>query len=49
MSSLGQLMISVVLIEMSLSIHSMWIHLSGQESRDFGKCLRIKPKVLEMK
>jgi hypothetical protein len=49
MSSLGQLTISVVLIEMSLSIHSMWIHHSGQESRDFGKCLRIKPKVLEMK
>jgi hypothetical protein len=49
MSSLGQLTISVVLIEMSLSIHSMWIHLSDQESRDFGKCLRIKPKVHEMK
>jgi hypothetical protein len=49
MSSLGQLMISVVLAEMSLNIHSMWIHLSGQGSKDFGKCLRIKPKVLGMK
>jgi hypothetical protein len=49
MSSLGQLTISVVLTEMSLSIHSMWIHLSGQKSKDFGKCLRIRPKVLEMK
>jgi hypothetical protein len=49
MSSLGQLMISVALTEMSLGIHPMWIHLSGQESKDFGKCLRIKPKVLGMK
>jgi hypothetical protein len=49
MFSLGQLTISMVLIEMSLSIHSMWIHLSGQESKDFRKCLRIKPKVLGMK
>jgi hypothetical protein len=49
MSSLGQLTISVVLTEMSFSIHSMWILLLGQESKDFGKCLRIKPKVLGMK
>jgi hypothetical protein len=49
MSSLGQLAISVVLIEMSLSIHSMWIHLSCQENKDSGKFLRIKPKVLGMK
>jgi hypothetical protein len=49
MSLLGQLMISVVLTEMSLSIHSMWIHLSGQGSKDFEKCHRIKPKVLGMK
>jgi hypothetical protein len=27
----------------------MWIHLSGQESKDFGKCLRIKLKVFGMK
>jgi hypothetical protein len=49
MSSLGQLTISVVLTEMSLSIHSTWIDLSGQGSKDFGKCLRIKLKVLGMK
>jgi hypothetical protein len=49
MSSLGQLTIYVVLTEMSLSIHSMWTHLSGQENKDFRKYLRIKPKVLGMK
>jgi hypothetical protein len=49
MFSLGQLMISVVLTEMSLNIHSMWIHLLGQGNKVFGKCLKIKPKVLGMK
>jgi hypothetical protein len=49
MFSLGRLMISVVLTKMSLNIHSMWIHLLGQGNKDFGKCLKIKPKVLEMK
>ena len=49
MSSLGQLTIYVVLTEMSLSIHSTWIDLSGQGSKDFGKYLRIKLKVLRMK
>jgi hypothetical protein len=49
MSSLGQLMISVVSIETSLSIHSMSTHPSDQESRGFRKCLMIKPKVHEMK
>jgi hypothetical protein len=34
---LGQPMIFVVSTEMSLSIHSMWIHLSGQENKGFGK------------
>jgi hypothetical protein len=29
--------------------HSMWTHPSGQESKGFGKCLLIKPKVLGMK
>jgi hypothetical protein len=32
-----------------MSSHSMWIHPSDQESRGFGKCLMIKPKVHEMK
>jgi hypothetical protein len=49
MSLLGQLMISVVSKEMSLSIHSMWTHLLDQESRGFRICLMIKPKVHEMK
>jgi hypothetical protein len=30
-------MIFAVSIEMSLSIHSMWIHLSGQENKGFEK------------
>jgi hypothetical protein len=34
---------------MSLNIHSMSIHPLGPESKGFGKCLMIKPKVLEMK
>jgi hypothetical protein len=49
MSLLGQPMIFVVSTEMSLNIHSMWTYLSGQESRGFGKCLMIKPKVLRTK
>jgi hypothetical protein len=49
MFSLGQLMISVVLTKMSPNIHSMWIHLLGQGNKDFGKRLKIKPKVLGMK
>jgi hypothetical protein len=49
MSSLGQPMIFVVSTEMSLNIHLMWIHLSGQGSKDFGRCLRIKLKVLGTK
>ena len=49
MSVLGQPMIFAVSTEMSLSIHSMWIHLSGQENKGFGKCLKIKLKVLRMK
>jgi hypothetical protein len=49
MSLLGQPMISVVSTEMSLSIHSMLTHPSGQKSKGFGKCLMIKPKVLRMK
>jgi hypothetical protein len=49
MSLLGKPMIFVVSTEMSLNIHSMWTHLSGKESRGFGKCLMIKPKVLGMK
>jgi hypothetical protein len=44
-----KLMISVVSMETSLSIHAMWTHPSDQESRGFGKCLMIKPKVHEMK
>jgi hypothetical protein len=32
-----------------MSSHSMWTHPSDQESRGFGKCLMIKPKVHEMK
>jgi hypothetical protein len=47
MSLLGQPMIFVVSTEMSLNIHLMWIHLSGQGSKDFERCLMIKPKVLE--
>jgi hypothetical protein len=46
---LGRPMISVVSTEMSLNIHSMSTHPSGQESKGFGKCLMIKPKVLGMK
>jgi hypothetical protein len=49
MSLLGKPMISTVSTEMSLNIHSMWTHPSGQESRGFRKCLMIKPKVLGMK
>jgi hypothetical protein len=49
MCLLGQLMIFAVSIEMSLSIHSMWIHLSGQENKGFGKCPMTKLKVLETK
>jgi hypothetical protein len=37
----------VVSTGMSLNIHSMLIHPSGPESKGFGKCLMIKPKVLE--
>jgi hypothetical protein len=33
----------------SSSIHLMWIHLSGQGSKDFGRCLMIKLKVLGTK
>jgi hypothetical protein len=46
---LGRPMISVVSTETSLNIHSMSTHPSGQESKGFGKCLMIKPKVLGMK
>jgi hypothetical protein len=46
---LGQPMTFVASIEMLLSTHSMWTHPSDQESRGFGKCLMIKPKVHEMK
>jgi hypothetical protein len=49
MSLLGQLMISVESTEMSSSIHLMWTHLLGQESKDFGRCLMIKSKVLGTK
>jgi hypothetical protein len=49
MSSLGQPMIFVVSIEMSSSIHLMWIRPSGQGSKDFGRCLMIKLKVLGTK
>jgi hypothetical protein len=49
MSLLGQPMIFVVSTEMSLSIHLMWIHLSGHENKDFGKCVMIKLKVLGTK
>jgi hypothetical protein len=49
MSLLGQLMISVVSIEMLLNIHSMWMHPSGQENKGFGKCLKTKLKVLRTK
>jgi hypothetical protein len=49
MSLLGEPMTFVVSTEMSLSIHSMWIHPSGQESKGFRKCMMIKPKVLGMK
>jgi hypothetical protein len=49
MSLLGQPMIFVVSIEMSSNIHLMWIHLSGQGSKDFGRCLMIKLKVLATK
>jgi hypothetical protein len=41
--------IFVVSTEMSSSIHLMWILLSGPGSKDFGRCLMIKPKVLGMK
>jgi hypothetical protein len=46
---LGWPMISVVSTETSLNIHSMSTHPLGQESKGFGKCLMIKPKVLGMK
>jgi hypothetical protein len=46
---LGRPMVSVVSTETSLNIHSMSTHPSGQESKGFGKCLMIKPKVLRMK
>jgi hypothetical protein len=46
---LGQPMTFVASIEMLLSTHSMWTHPSDQESRGFGKCPMIKPKVHEMK
>jgi hypothetical protein len=49
MSLLGQPITFAVSTETSLNIHSMSTHPSGQESKDFGKCLMIKPKVLEMK
>jgi hypothetical protein len=49
MSLLGQPMIFVVSIEMSLNIHSMWIHPSGQENKGFERCLKTKLKVLETK
>jgi hypothetical protein len=49
MSLLGQPMTSLVSTETSLNIHSMSTHPSGQENKGFGKCLMIKPKVLEMK
>jgi hypothetical protein len=49
MSLLGQPMTFVVSTETSLNIHSMSTHPSGQENKDFGKCLVIKPKVLETK
>jgi hypothetical protein len=49
MSLPGQPMIFAVSTEMSLSIHSMWIHPLGQESKGFGKCLMTKLKVLETK
>jgi hypothetical protein len=42
-------MISVVSIETLLSSDSKWTRLSDQESRGFGKCPVIKPKVHEMK
>jgi hypothetical protein len=45
----GRPMISVVSTETSSNIHSMSIYLSGPESKGFGKCLMIKPKVLGMK
>jgi hypothetical protein len=34
---------------MSLNIHSMWIHPSGQKNKGFGKCLKTKLKVLGTK
>jgi hypothetical protein len=46
---LRQPMIFVVSIESSLNTHSMWTHLSDQESGDFERCPMIKPKVHEMK
>jgi hypothetical protein len=33
----------------ALNIHSMWIHLLGQENKGFGKCLTTKLKVLGTK
>jgi hypothetical protein len=35
--------------EMSLNIHSIWIHPSGHENKGFRKCLKIKLKVLRTK
>jgi hypothetical protein len=49
MSSLGQPTIFVVSTEMSSSTHLMWILLSSIGNKDFGRCLMIKLKVLEMK
>jgi hypothetical protein len=49
MSLLDQPMIFVVSTEMSLNIHSTWIHLSGQENKGFGKCPTTKLKVLGTK
>jgi hypothetical protein len=39
----------VVSTKMLLNIHSMWIHLSGQENKGFGRCLKTKLKVLGTK
>jgi hypothetical protein len=49
MSLLGQPMTFAVSTETSLNIHSMSTHPSGQESKDFGNCLMVKPKALGMK
>jgi hypothetical protein len=49
MSLLGQPMIFMVSTEKSSNIHLMWIHLSDQGSKDFGRCLMTKLKVLGIK